>query len=134
MKGINGQEKSYLAELLLEIGYVIHGFNRQPNLFKTQRANQIYQDPYIDYANFNLNYRDLTDIKNLLRIVQETQPDEICNLGAQSHVAGSFGWLFEINAKEMCDEMVATDFAQAKQHVLHNKHGYNSTVYLECAE
>ena len=88
--GITGQDGSYLAELLLEKGYVVHGIKRRASSFNTQRVDHIYQDPHVDNANFKLHYGDLTDTSNLVRIVQETQPDEIYNLGAQSHVAVSF--------------------------------------------
>ena len=88
--GITGQDGSYLAELLLEKGYIVHGIKRRASSFNTQRVDHIYQDPHIDNANFMLHYGDLTDTSNLIRIVQETQPDEIYNLGAQSHVAVSF--------------------------------------------
>ena len=88
--GVTGQDGSYLAEFLLEKGYIVHGIKRRASLFNTQRVDHIYQDPHIDNANFNLHYGDLTDTSNLIRIVQETQPDEIYNLGAQSHVAVSF--------------------------------------------
>lgn len=88
--GITGQDGSYLAELLLEKGYIVHGIKRRASLFNTQRVDHIYQDPHIEDANFKLHYGDLSDTSNLVRIVQETQPDEIYNLGAQSHVAVSF--------------------------------------------
>jgi len=88
--GITGQDGSYLAEFLLEKGYIVHGIKRRSSLFNTQRVDHIYQDPHIEHANFKLHYGDLTDTSNLVRIVQETQPDEIYNLGAQSHVAVSF--------------------------------------------
>ena len=88
--GITGQDGSYLAELLLEKGYIVHGIKRRASSFNTQRVDHIYQDPHIENANFKLHYGDLTDTSNLVRIVQETQPDEIYNLGAQSHVAVSF--------------------------------------------
>ncbi len=88
--GVTGQDGSYLAEFLLERGYVVHGIKRRSSLFNTQRVDHIYQDPHINNANFKLHYGDLTDTSNLVRIVQETQPDEIYNLGAQSHVAVSF--------------------------------------------
>jgi len=88
--GITGQDGSYLAEFLLEKGYVVHGIKRRASLFNTQRVDHIYQDPHIENARFKLHYGDLTDTSNLVRIVQETQPDEIYNLGAQSHVAVSF--------------------------------------------
>jgi GDPmannose 4,6-dehydratase len=88
--GITGQDGSYLAEFLLEKGYIVHGIKRRASSFNTQRVDHIYQDPHIDNANFKLHYGDLSDTSNLIRIVQETQPDEIYNLGAQSHVAVSF--------------------------------------------
>jgi len=88
--GITGQDGSYLAELLLEKGYVVHGIKRRASSFNTQRVDHIYQDPHIKDAHFKLHYGDLSDTSNLVRIVQETQPDEIYNLGAQSHVAVSF--------------------------------------------
>ena len=88
--GITGQDGSYLAEFLLEKGYVVHGIKRRSSSFNTQRIDHIYQDPHVDNACFKLHYGDLTDTSNLLRIIQETQPDEIYNLGAQSHVAVSF--------------------------------------------
>ncbi len=88
--GITGQDGSYLAEFLLEKGYVVHGIKRRASSFNTQRVDHIYQDPHIENANFKLHYGDLTDTSNLVRIIQETQPDEIYNLGAQSHVAVSF--------------------------------------------
>jgi len=88
--GITGQDGSYLAEFLLEKGYVVHGIKRRASSFNTQRVDHIYQDPHVDNADFKLHYGDLSDTSNLIRIVQETQPDEIYNLGAQSHVAVSF--------------------------------------------
>ena len=88
--GVTGQDGSYLAEFLLEKGYIVHGIKRRASLFNTQRVDHIYQDPHIDNANFKLHYGDLTDTSNLIRIVQEPQPDEIYNLGAQRHVAVSF--------------------------------------------
>ncbi|MGB4346458.1 MAG: GDP-mannose 4,6-dehydratase [Burkholderiaceae bacterium] len=88
--GITGQDGSYLAEFLLEKGYTVHGIKRRSSQFNTQRVDHIYQDPHIDNARFHLHYGDLSDTSNLIRIVQETQPDEIYNLGAQSHVAVSF--------------------------------------------
>lgn len=88
--GITGQDGSYLAEFLLEKGYIVHGIKRRASSFNTQRIDHIYQDPHVEHANFKLHYGDLSDTSNLIRIVQETQPDEIYNLGAQSHVAVSF--------------------------------------------
>lgn len=88
--GITGQDGSYLAEFLLEKGYVVHGIKRRASLFNTQRVDHIYQDPHVNNARFKLHYGDLSDTTNLIRIIQETQPDEIYNLGAMSHVAVSF--------------------------------------------
>ena len=88
--GITGQDGSYLSEFLLEKGYIVHGIKRRASLFNTDRIDHLYQDPHIDHRNFILHYGDLTDTSNLIRIVQQTQPDEIYNLGAQSHVAVSF--------------------------------------------
>ena len=88
--GISGQDGSYLAELLLEKGYLVHGIKRRASSFNTQRLDHIYQDTHIDNARLKLHYGDLSDTSNLVRIIQETQPNEIYNLGAQSHVAVSF--------------------------------------------
>ena len=88
--GITGQDGSYLAEFLLAKGYIVHGIKRRASSFNTARVDHIDQDPHIDNRNFVLHYGDLTDSSNLMRIVQQTQPDEIYNLGAQSHVGVSF--------------------------------------------
>ena len=88
--GITGQDGSYLAEFLLEKGYVVHGIRRRASSFNTSRIDHLYQDPHIQDTRLFLHYGDLSDTSNLVRIVQETQPDEIYNLGAQSHVAVSF--------------------------------------------
>lgn len=88
--GITGQDGSYLAEFLLEKGYEVHGIKRRASLFNTQRVDHIYQDPHVQHQNFVLHYGDLSDSSNLTRILQEVQPDEVYNLGAQSHVAVSF--------------------------------------------
>jgi GDPmannose 4,6-dehydratase len=88
--GITGQDGSYLAEFLLEKGYVVHGIKRRSSSFNTQRIDHVYQDPHIVHANLKLHYGDLSDTSNMIRIIQETQPDEIYNLGAMSHVAVSF--------------------------------------------
>ena len=88
--GITGQDGSYLAELLLAKGYEVHGIKRRASSFNTQRIDHIYQDPHVENARFRLHYGDLTDTSNLIRILQEVQPDEVYNLGAQSHVAVSF--------------------------------------------
>ena len=88
--GITGQDGAYLAELLLEKGYVVHGIKRRASLFNTDRVDHLYQDPHVDNKNFILHYGDLTDSTNLIRIIQQVQPDEIYNLAAMSHVAVSF--------------------------------------------
>ena len=88
--GITGQDGSYLAEFLLEKGYEVHGIKRRTSLFNTGRVDHIYQDPHETNQNFFLHYGDLTDTSNLTRIIKEVQPDEVYNLGAQSHVAVSF--------------------------------------------
>ncbi len=88
--GITGQDGSYLAELLIEKGYEVHGIKRRSSSFNTDRINHIYQDPHTTSANLILHYGDLSDSSNLIRIIQEVQPDELYNLGAQSHVAVSF--------------------------------------------
>jgi len=88
--GVTGQDGAYLAELLLEKGYVVHGIKRRASLFNTDRIDHLYQDPHEKNRNFILHYGDLTDSTNLIRIIQEVQPDEIYNLGAMSHVKVSF--------------------------------------------
>jgi len=88
--GITGQDGSYLAELLLEKGYMVHGIKRRSSLFNTTRIDHLYQDPHHPDQRLKLHYGDLSDAMNLTRIIQETQPDEIYNLGAMSHVAVSF--------------------------------------------
>lgn len=88
--GITGQDGSYLAEFLLEKGYEVHGIKRRASMFNTQRIDHIYQDPHTDHQRLKLHYGDLTDSSNLTRILSEVQPDEVYNLGAQSHVAVSF--------------------------------------------
>jgi GDPmannose 4,6-dehydratase len=88
--GITGQDGSYLAEFLLEKGYEVHGIKRRASLFNTQRVDHIYEDPHVENARFKLHYGDLTDSSNLTRILKEVEPDEVYNLGAQSHVAVSF--------------------------------------------
>lgn len=88
--GVTGQDGSYLAEFLLEKGYEVHGIKRRASSFNTQRIDHIYQDPHVDNKDFVLHYGDLTDTSNITRILQEVRPDEVYNLGAQSHVAVSF--------------------------------------------
>ncbi len=88
--GITGQDGSYLAEFLLEKGYEVHGIKRRASMFNTQRVDHIYEDPHVANSRFRLHYGDLTDSSNLTRILSEVRPDEVYNLGAQSHVAVSF--------------------------------------------
>jgi GDPmannose 4,6-dehydratase len=88
--GITGQDGSYLAEFLLEKGYEVHGIKRRASLFNTERIDHIYEDPHVENSRFRLHYGDLTDTSNLNRLIAHIQPDEIYNLGAQSHVAVSF--------------------------------------------
>jgi len=88
--GVTGQDGAYLADFLLRKGYIVHGVKRRASSFNTERIDHLYQDPHVNHRNFILHYGDLTDSTNLIRIVQETQPDEIYNLGAQSHVQVSF--------------------------------------------
>ncbi|MFN6947241.1 MAG: GDP-mannose 4,6-dehydratase, partial [Cytophagaceae bacterium] len=88
--GITGQDGAYLAELLLKKGYEVHGIKRRSSLFNTDRIDHLYMDPQDQNINFKLHYGDLTDSTNIIRIIQEVQPDEIYNLGAMSHVKVSF--------------------------------------------
>ena len=88
--GVTGQDGAYLAELLLDKGYEVHGIKRRASSFNTDRIDHLYQDPHITGRRFTLHYGDLSDSTNLIRIIQQTQPDELYNLGAQSHVAVSF--------------------------------------------
>lgn len=88
--GITGQDGAWLARLLLDKGYIVHGTKRRSSSFNTQRIDDLYEDPHVEHARLRLHYGDLTDATNLIRIVQETQPDEIYNLAAQSHVQVSF--------------------------------------------
>ena len=90
ISGITGQDGTYLAELLLSKNYIVHGIKRRSSSFNTSRIDHLYQDPHTKNRNFYLHYGDLTDSTNLIRIIQEIQPDEIYNLGAQSHVKVSF--------------------------------------------
>jgi GDPmannose 4,6-dehydratase len=88
--GITGQDGAYLAEFLLKKGYIVHGIKRRASSFNTDRIDHLYQDPHVEHRNLILHYGDLTDSTNLIRIIQEVQPDELYNLAAQSHVAVSF--------------------------------------------
>ena len=88
--GVTGQDGAYLSELLLKKGYEVHGIKRRASLFNTDRVDHLYQDPHVEHQRFKLHYGDLTDSTNLIRIIQQVQPDEIYNLAAMSHVAVSF--------------------------------------------
>jgi GDPmannose 4,6-dehydratase len=88
--GVTGQDGAYLAELLLSKGYTVHGIKRRSSLINTGRIDHIYEDPHVDSSNFHLHYGDLSDSTNIIRIIQDVQPDEIYNLGAMSHVKVSF--------------------------------------------
>ena len=88
--GVTGQDGAYLARMLLEKGYTVHGMKRRSSSFNTGRIEDIYEDPHVEHQRFHLHYGDLTDATNLIRLVQEVQPDEIYNLAAQSHVQVSF--------------------------------------------
>ncbi|MDB0034850.1 GDP-mannose 4,6-dehydratase [Amylibacter sp.] len=88
--GVTGQDGSYLAEFLLEKGYEVYGIKRRASSFNTQRVDHIYEDTHVTDARFKLHYGDLTDTSNLTRLIRDIEPDEIYNLGAQSHVAVSF--------------------------------------------
>src|SRR5215813_6688170 len=88
--GVTGQDGAYLAELLLQKGYEVHGMKRRASSFNTERIDHLYQEPHASNVRFRLHYGDLTDATNLLRVIQQVQPDEIYNLAAQSHVAVSF--------------------------------------------
>jgi GDPmannose 4,6-dehydratase len=88
--GVTGQDGAYLSELLLKKNYIVHGIKRRSSLFNTDRIDHLYQDPHVNNKNFILHYGDLSDSTNLIRIIQEVQPDEIYNLGAMSHVRVSF--------------------------------------------
>lgn len=123
--GVTGQDGSYLAEFLLEKGYEVHGVKRRSSSFNTQRIDHIYEDPHVENQHFILHYGDLTDSTNLIRLVQEVQPDEVYNLGAQSHVAVSFespeytadvdamGTLRLLEAIRICGLEKTTKFYQA---------------------
>src|SRR5918996_5836174 len=88
--GITGQDGAYLAELLLNKGYIVHGIKRRTSLFNTDRIDHLYEDPHVANRRFILHYGDMTDSSSLVRVIQHVQPDEIYNLAAQSHVAVSF--------------------------------------------
>ncbi len=88
--GVTGQDGAYLSEFLLKKGYQVHGLKRRASLFNTDRIDHLYQDPHVEHRNFVLHYGDMTDSTNLIRLIQEIQPDEIYNLAAMSHVHVSF--------------------------------------------
>ena len=88
--GVTGQDGAYLAEMLLKKGYEVHGIKRRSSLFNTDRIDHLYQDPHVDNYRFVLHYGDLSDTGNIIKIIQEVQPDEMYNLGAMSHVQVSF--------------------------------------------
>ena len=88
--GITGQDGAYLAEFLLSKGYIVHGVKRRSSSFNTNRIDHIYQDPHGDTVRFHLHYGDVTDATNLIRLIKRTQPDEVYNLAAQTHVQVSF--------------------------------------------
>src|SRR5919199_4906306 len=90
LTGVTGQDGAYLSELLLQKGYLVHGIKRRASLFNTDRIDHLYQDPHMPHRHLILHYGDLTDSANLIRIIQEVQPDEIYNLAAMSHVHVSF--------------------------------------------
>ena len=91
--GVTGQDGAYLSEFLLKKGYVVHGLKRRTSLFNTDRIDHLYQDPHGDGAKFFMHYGDMTDSTNLVRLIQEIQPDEICNLAAMSHVRSHLTFL-----------------------------------------
>ena len=131
--GITGQDGSYLAEFLLDKGYQVHGIKRRSSSFNTERIDHLYEDPHIENRKFILHYGDLTDSSNLIRIIEEIQPDEIYNLGAQSHVAVSFespeytancdalGTLRILEAIRMLNLCKKTKFYQASTSELYGK-------------
>ena len=90
ISGVTGQDGAYPSEFLVKKGYIVHGIKRRSSLFNTDRIDHLYQDPHVDDQNFTLHYGDMTDSTNLIRIIQEVQPDEIYNLAAMSHVHVSF--------------------------------------------
>jgi GDPmannose 4,6-dehydratase len=143
--GITGQDGAYLAELLLEKGYEVHGIKRRSSLFNTDRIDHLYQDPHVSNRNFILHYGDLTDSTNLVRIIQQSQPDEIYNLAAQSHVAVSFETpeytanadglgtlrILEATFDELVAEMVREAPKNAERDELVKRHGFTAYDYHE---
>ncbi len=131
--GVTGQDGAYLAEFLLKKDYIVHGIKRRASSFNTSRIDKLYQDPHIEHRNFILHYGDLTDPTNLIRIIQETQPDEVYNLGAQSHVKVSFelpeytadvdglGTMRLLEAIRICGLTDKTKFYQASTSELYGK-------------
>ena len=140
--GATGQDGAYLSELLLEKGYDVHGVKRRSSSFNTERLEHIYQDPHVDDRRFTLHYGDLTDSTNLIRIVQQVQPDEIYNLAAQSHVAVSFetpeytanadavGALRLLEAIRILDLTKKTKFYQASTSELYGKVQELSLIHI----
>ncbi len=118
--GITGQDGAYLAELLLEKGYTVHGIKRRASLFNTDRIDHLYQDPHEENQRLILHYGDMTDSLNLTRIIQETQPDEIYNLAAQSHVQVSFDTP-EYTANVSNGRVVKADNPFIREHQLEGK-------------
>jgi GDPmannose 4,6-dehydratase len=137
--GATGQDGAYLAELLLSKGYVVHGIKRRSSSFNTARVDHLYHDPHEQGVRFHLHYGDVTDATNLIRIVQETQPDEIYNLAAQSHVQVSFetpeytanadavGTLRLLEAIRILGREKRTRFYQASTSELYGKVSRSST-------
>jgi len=133
LTGITGQDGAYLADFLINKGYIVHGIKRRASLFNTQRVDYLYEDPHVEDRRFILHYGDLTDATNLIRIVQEVQPDEIYNLAAQSHVKVSFetpeytantdglGTLRILEAIRILDLQKKTRFYQASTSELYGK-------------
>jgi len=121
--GVTGQDGAYLAELLLKKGYEVHGIKRRSSLFNTDRIDHLYKDRHEKDISFFLHHGDMTDSSSLTRIIQQTQPDEIYNLAAQSHVAVSF--------EEPVAEMVRDDLKHAQRDELIKKHGYTAMDFRE---
>ena len=158
--GITGQDGAYLAELLLEKGYEVHGIKRRTSLFNIDRIDHLYQDRHEKDVRFFLHHGDMTDSSSLIRIIQQVQPDEIYNLAAQSHVAVSFeepeytansdalgvlrlleairtkaremlGWTPKTTFDQLVAEMVREDMKSAERDELTKKHGYKTMDYHE---
>ncbi len=130
---ITGQDGSYLAELLLEKGYIVHGIKRRSNQFNTHRIDHLYQDPHIQNANFSLHYGDLADTSNLVRIdPRYFRPTEVDTLqGDPTKAKQKLGWVPEFTAHQMCQEMVASDLQEAQRLALLKANGYWVPVSAE---